>query len=523
MGKKSIPVLTIAVILICFSTLLIGADVHWHSGQTPPSATWIISPAAPHTEDIVYFCGPADGDWHPNSCQADGAFDGYPVLTINNNNKTIELWFQGPGPEICPLLYDPVCGLEGNFDLLAEGDWLFYCNHPFAHFSIPFHVSSANQLTLTYPNGSEKLAFGTTKTISWNSTGSIDNIYIKYSNDNGANWNIIDANTPNDGQYEWFVPEVDSNQCLVSISDANDFAVYDISDDVFTIFQCTASIASDLNNDCVIDFADYAIFADHWLQSNIQLYYPAPNQNLLVNSGFEQPGPLPGEPNSTPYYGSASSNPNQYIGAKRWFRWAGGGCPITDVNYIVNDATNAHTGSDYIRLKHTNGTGWIGFTQIVINDNDVNDIHPVSSIYTQSIYARDPNNTAARFRFKLSFYKDWDFYCYCYPLITWYLSPIYTLTTDWRRYDYVFAIPAGTQKLYVSYYVGDSITNLETIYLDDANLIEGQRFLACGHDIGAPGWTALPGDLNEDCYVNITDLGLWVEDWLRDCTTEPCP
>jgi hypothetical protein len=374
-------------------------------------------------------------------------------------------------------------------------------------------------ITLIYPNGGEKLASGTTKTISWNSTGSIDNIYIEYSNDNGANWNIIDANTPNDGQYEWLVPEVDSNQCLVSVSDANDPAVYDTSDDVFTIFQCTASIASDLNNDCVVDFADYAIFADHWLQSNIQFYYPAPNQNLLVNSGFEQPGPALWDP-CVPYYGGNGYAGHAMTGAKRWWRWSGGGCPITDVNYIVNDATNAHSGTDYISMKHVAGAGWIGFTQNVIDDNDVNDIHP-GSIYTQSIYARDPNNTAAKFRFKLEFYDNSN---WIYHLITWYLSPIYTLTTDWRRYDFPFACPATTQKIHVSYYIGDiSITQLETVYFDDANLIEGQKFLACGHDIGASGWTALPGDLNKDCYVDIADLGLWVEDWLRDCTTEPCP
>jgi hypothetical protein len=28
----------------------------------------------------------------------------------------------------------------------------------------------------------------------------------------------------------------------------------------------------------------------------------------------------------------------------------------------------------------------------------------------------------------------------------------------------------------------------------------------------------LPGDLNDDCYVNMADLGIWVQEWLKDCT-----
>jgi len=36
-----------------------------------------------------------------------------------------------------------------------------------------------------------------------------------------------------------------------------------------------------------------------------------------------------------------------------------------------------------------------------------------------------------------------------------------------------------------------------------------------------PGWTASPGDINEDCIVNILDMVILVEHWL-ECTGLDC-
>ena len=89
-------------------------------------------------------------------------------------------------------------------------------------------------LLLLNPNGSETLIAGTTYDVNWTSTGSISDVKIEYSANNGAAWN--DVNTvPNTGLYSWLVPTVDSNQCLVRISDASDPSISDISDGVFTI------------------------------------------------------------------------------------------------------------------------------------------------------------------------------------------------------------------------------------------------------------------------------------------------
>lgn len=122
-------------------------------------------------------------------------------------------------------------------------------------------------LTLLSPNGGEKFIAGQTETISWDSSDDINNVKIEFSDSNGFRWDGIDANTENDGSYNWLVPEVTSQNCLLRISDINDANIYDTSDDVFTIFQCQGPIPGDLNKDCYVDFLDFAIFAEHWLHT----------------------------------------------------------------------------------------------------------------------------------------------------------------------------------------------------------------------------------------------------------------
>jgi chitodextrinase len=56
---------------------------------------------------------------------AEGDLGGTPRLSIDPAAKVILLWFQGPAPEICPKIYLPVCGLEGEFGPLASGEWTF--------------------------------------------------------------------------------------------------------------------------------------------------------------------------------------------------------------------------------------------------------------------------------------------------------------------------------------------------------------------------------------------------------------
>ena len=90
-------------------------------------------------------------------------------------------------------------------------------------------------LGVTSPNGGENWQAGTLHAITWTSDGPIENVHIEYSMDNGSAWTDVAATTPNDGTYEWTVPDTPSSQCLVRISDAADGSPVDESDAVFVI------------------------------------------------------------------------------------------------------------------------------------------------------------------------------------------------------------------------------------------------------------------------------------------------
>ncbi|MCP4217072.1 MAG: hypothetical protein GY765_20660, partial [bacterium] len=104
---------------------------------------------------------------------------------------------------------------------------------PSAESNSVFSIATQRTLTLTAPNGGESWEAGTEKSITWNSTGSIANVKIDYSTDNGATWNEIIASTDNDSLFAWELPNTASTQCLIKISETD--GPSDTSDAVFSI------------------------------------------------------------------------------------------------------------------------------------------------------------------------------------------------------------------------------------------------------------------------------------------------
>ena len=109
------------------------------------------------------------------------------------------------------------------------------------------------QVTVVAPNGGENWTVGSTRQIVWNAQA-VQNVKLEYSTNNGASWNYIatvpalsnkltnnNAETSSKstegtlGTYNWVIPNTPSNQCLVKVSDASNPAVFDVSDNVFTI------------------------------------------------------------------------------------------------------------------------------------------------------------------------------------------------------------------------------------------------------------------------------------------------
>ncbi len=92
-------------------------------------------------------------------------------------------------------------------------------------------------LTVVSPNSAEVLESCTQATIEWATEGTVDEVLIEFSIDNGIHWSeVYPPNVGNTGMYDWTVPPVSSDQCLIRISNAFMPVVNDTSDGTFTIF-----------------------------------------------------------------------------------------------------------------------------------------------------------------------------------------------------------------------------------------------------------------------------------------------
>ncbi|MCP4157199.1 MAG: hypothetical protein GY757_56330 [bacterium] len=101
--------------------------------------------------------------------------------------------------------------------------------------SATFSIINPSSINVTSPDGGESLGAGTSHYITWNYTGSMSNVKIEYTTDNGATYSTVAASTTNDGVYNWTVPSTLSNLCLVRISDAADGDPANTSESVFSI------------------------------------------------------------------------------------------------------------------------------------------------------------------------------------------------------------------------------------------------------------------------------------------------
>jgi YVTN family beta-propeller protein len=95
-------------------------------------------------------------------------------------------------------------------------------------------TSQSPPIVVESPNGGESWMVNSTQDITWTTTGTVENVKIAYSTNNGGNWTEIVASTENDGIYPWTVPDADSSQCLIRVSET-DGSPSDVSDSVFSI------------------------------------------------------------------------------------------------------------------------------------------------------------------------------------------------------------------------------------------------------------------------------------------------
>jgi len=288
--KRESIVSCVAVIAVLFIACgqVLSAEVYWCGGTMPPSFEWGISPIEPDVTDVIGFAGPTNV--YSNSGCAEVAL-GMPNITIDNDAKTVQLWFEYVGG-YCLMYWDPVCGLVGQFGPLEAGQWVFYCDGTYPEglpfflpprpcegegmpiFSIPFEVSLLPGIEVDAPNGGESFLAGSQILVSWDdsrSTQESSGVYlVQCSTDNGDSWSSI--STVEDANFLLMMaPEVTSDHCLIRVVDGANHNVGDVSDDPFSVFECEASFAGDYRLDCYVDFGDFAVLAVAWQQGTADM------------------------------------------------------------------------------------------------------------------------------------------------------------------------------------------------------------------------------------------------------------
>lgn len=113
-------------------------------------------------------------------------------------------------------------------------DFIGYSDYCWSTYS----SSNTGKYLITSPNGREELTSGENKYITWIKTGGVvsGSTFLEYSIDGGLTWIRINT-TPIAGimRYNWKVPDVNSNKCLVRMCNYLTRREIDRSDSYFTI------------------------------------------------------------------------------------------------------------------------------------------------------------------------------------------------------------------------------------------------------------------------------------------------
>ena len=96
------------------------------------------------------------------------------------------------------------------------------------------------------PDGGENLQATTVQSIQWTATDAngVLFVHLQFSDDDGATWQFIALNEPNDGQYDWFVPNRPGGATRVRVVafDASFNQGDDFSDAPFTVMPVTSGV-----------------------------------------------------------------------------------------------------------------------------------------------------------------------------------------------------------------------------------------------------------------------------------------
>lgn len=164
--------------------------------------------------------------------------------TLANNRLTIVL--DGPNPN--PMMSIVVRNGRDldKIEVTADGAGVLPAlQSEWGENDILIHFDEYRRLQLTSPEAGSVLRPGRDLTLRWRSFGTVGSVSLEFSRDNGVTWEEITPNTPNDGLFEWRLPEADSEACRFRVREVGS-GLSDMSDGRLTVSALV--VTSELQN-----------------------------------------------------------------------------------------------------------------------------------------------------------------------------------------------------------------------------------------------------------------------------------
>lgn len=153
-----------------------------------------------------------------------------------NDNDFLTIRYDSNGDSLWSFRYD-----SGDDDyaecIVAHPDYLYLAGTYDNGVNSDFRVIKCreNLISVSSPNGMERLLIGSGWDIEWSSMGDIDSVIIEYRNESTMGLDTI-AVTANTGTYPWTIPDTPGSLTRVFISSKDDYEqIRDSSDRYFTI------------------------------------------------------------------------------------------------------------------------------------------------------------------------------------------------------------------------------------------------------------------------------------------------
>lgn len=115
-------------------------------------------------------------------------------------------------------------------------------NLVFDNFVLTEAITEMN-LNLISPNGGETFKAGDQIEIAWHKTN-VAEVVLEFSADNGNNWEEISASPLSNLTFNWKIPEISSDKCLLRVKSTYDNTIDDICDAPFKIMNPVIQISS---------------------------------------------------------------------------------------------------------------------------------------------------------------------------------------------------------------------------------------------------------------------------------------